>query len=259
MLFSSPFPISAAVEIFGVTENEILDLTIDLDELYGKVLDPNYWLYSFHPAVRNYVEDLTKEKKQSYHELKIKYKERFSEYYCSLFAIQYGSLDKENHVPALARFNIIFQGETNDFDRAAELMSGRDQRARILSYLGMVVSKLGLFSKALGYYERSSHICVELKDTIGIARNYANTGHILSDMGNNPEALELLKGALEIHARLNDRVRVAKDYTNAGAVLSDMGNKQEALDYHNRVLEIDKVTDDKVGTSNRLRQYWSST
>lgn len=57
---------------------------------------------------------------------------------------KYGSIGKENHVPALARFNIIFQGETNDFDRAAELTSDRDQRARILSYLGMVVSNLGM-------------------------------------------------------------------------------------------------------------------
>jgi hypothetical protein len=47
-LFISPFPLSAAVEIFGANENQILDLydrslltLIDSDERYGKVEDPD--------------------------------------------------------------------------------------------------------------------------------------------------------------------------------------------------------------------------
>jgi hypothetical protein len=37
-------------------------MLIDSDEVYGKVQEPDYWLYSFHPAVRNYVQDDMKEK-----------------------------------------------------------------------------------------------------------------------------------------------------------------------------------------------------
>ena len=47
-LFKSPFPISAAVEIFDISENEILDLydrsllkLVNSDEIYGKIQDPD--------------------------------------------------------------------------------------------------------------------------------------------------------------------------------------------------------------------------
>ena len=137
ILFKSPFPISAAVEIFDANENEILDLydrsllkLVDSDESYGKVENPEYWLYNFHLAVRGYVEDMMRENK-SYDDLELKYGEKFSEYYCNLLSNTCHSIGKENHRSSFARFNIIYQGGDNDFESAIKLTTNKQLMAFI--------------------------------------------------------------------------------------------------------------------------------
>jgi hypothetical protein len=87
-LFKSPFPISAPIEILDANENEILDLydrslltLIDSDERYGRIQDPDYWLYNFHPAIRGYVEDKRREDTR-YDDLK----QKFSKYYFNVLS-----------------------------------------------------------------------------------------------------------------------------------------------------------------------------
>jgi hypothetical protein len=66
-LFQSPFPSSAASEIFGVNKVDVINLyirsllttRIESDE-YGKLPEQDYWLYSFHPVIRKYLEDKAK-------------------------------------------------------------------------------------------------------------------------------------------------------------------------------------------------------
>jgi hypothetical protein len=77
--------VSAAVEILNANENEILDLydrsllrLVDSDKLYGKVENPEFWLYSYSP-VRGYVENTIWEDNQSYDNLGLQYGQRFSE------------------------------------------------------------------------------------------------------------------------------------------------------------------------------------
>ncbi|MFZ0513448.1 MAG: NB-ARC domain-containing protein, partial [Candidatus Nitrosopolaris sp.] len=144
-LFKSPFPISAAVEILNANENEVLDLydrsllkLVDSDESYGKVENPEYWLYNFHLAVRGYVEDMMRENNQSYVDLELEYGEKFSEYYYNLLFNTYNAIGKENHRSAFARFNIIYQGGDNDFESAIKLTTNKKLRAYILSNLGLV-------------------------------------------------------------------------------------------------------------------------
>jgi hypothetical protein len=185
-LFSSPFAISAAVEIFDASENEVLDLydrnllkLVDSDELYGKVQDPEYWLYNFHLAVRGYVKDMMTENRQGYHDLAIKFGEKFSTYYYNLLISTYNSIGKENHRSSFARFNIIYQGKDNDFERAMGLTTNKQKSAYISSYLGLVVSHLGLFSKALEYHKGSIDIYENINDKYRMAGDYKNIGIVL--------------------------------------------------------------------------------
>ena len=85
--------------------------------------DPDYWLYSFHLALRSYVEEGMGEKEQSYRNLEIEHGEEFSRYYYNLLVDTYHSIGKEKHRSSLARFSLIFQGGYNDFDRAIGLSS----------------------------------------------------------------------------------------------------------------------------------------
>src|SRR5689334_19670993 len=67
-IFRSPFPISAPVQILGINKSNIIYLynrslltRIESDQLYGRIDDPDYLLYTIHPALRNYVQNLADE------------------------------------------------------------------------------------------------------------------------------------------------------------------------------------------------------
>jgi hypothetical protein len=112
ILFKSAFPISAATEIFGAQEEDILNLyecalltRIESDDAYGRIEKPEYWLYKLHPAIRNYLESRMEEN------LEQEYGEAFSEYYRNFVSNTYSEWGKENHLPSIARFNVIAESE----------------------------------------------------------------------------------------------------------------------------------------------------
>ena len=96
--------------------------------------------------------------------MEIKYGDKFSRYYANLLEGTYDSMGKENHVPALARFNIISQGKDNDFEKTIKLAKNKQQSAFILSVLGLIIYNLGMLSKALQYYTRSMAIYEDTGD-----------------------------------------------------------------------------------------------
>src|SRR6185437_10845653 len=114
--------------------NRSLLTRIESDQLYGRIDDPDYLLYTIHPALRNYVQNLANEAGLN---LEHEYGEKFSEYYYNLLESTYYSIGKESHVPSLARFNIISQGKDNDFEKAIQLATNK-QSAYILSDLGLI-------------------------------------------------------------------------------------------------------------------------
>ena len=253
-LFESPFPISAAVEIFGITENEILDLydrsllqLVNSDELYGRIHNPEYWLYNFYLPVRGHVEVTMEKNGLKLSGLELEFGEKFSEYYYNLLESTYFSIGKETHRSSLARFNLILQGGENDFQRAVELATDRHQSAGILSYLGLITTELGMFSKALDYHNSALEIDESLNDRVGMGRDYTNIGIVLLNMGYYQKALDYHNKALDIREELNDRVGMGMTYTNIGNVLTSMGKYQQALDYHKKALEIGEELNDRVG------------
>jgi tetratricopeptide (TPR) repeat protein len=258
--FNSPFPLSAAGTIFDSKESDIVDLfdrslliQIKSDEIYGKIDDQEYWLYSFQPAVRNYLE--TQKNNTSNNNdsnFATDYGERFSSYYYNLLESTYYSIGKDNHVPSLARFNIINQGEDNDFERAIQLTTNKQQGAYILSYLGLISQEIGMYAKAANYYKRSIAVHQELNDRVGMAVDYSNIGIALNKMGNYQQALDYHNKALEIDRELEDTIVMAADYANIGLVFDNMGRLEEALDSHIKALEISEQLNFKEGKS---KQY----
>ena len=253
-LLKSPFPISAAVEIFDLSENEILDLydrsllnLVNSDEIYGKIHDPEYWLYDFYFPVRGHVEYMMLKNGPSLRSLETEYGKKFSNFYYNLLLDTYDSVGKETHRSSLARFSIILQSDENDLLRAVKLATDRQQSAHILSYLGLMTSRLGMFSKALEYHKEALEINAELNDKVGMARDYSSIGIVLRDMGNYQQALDYNKNALEIHTELNDKVGIGRDYGDIGIVHYKMGNYQQALDYLNSALEIRTELNERVG------------
>ena len=112
VLLNSPFSLSAS-EIFGAERHNILDF---LNCSLLQRIDHNGYVPNqrtrilalhFHPLFRNY---LKIGKVKNIHDLEIEYGSAFSEYYLRLLYDTYDSIGKENHLLALARFNIIYRG-----------------------------------------------------------------------------------------------------------------------------------------------------
>ena len=284
LIFKSPFPISAALEIFAVQKSNITNL-------YNRSLltridseNPEYLLYYIHPALRSYLQN------KSDKNLESEYGKTFSRYYLKFLSDTYNEWGKENHVPSIARFNIIAESEYADFDRVIKLAKKNPQvGADISALLGLIYTNLGILSKALEYqsislsideelndrvglagdytnrgvvlanmeklqealesYNEALNIDEELNDKVGMAADYKNIGIVLGLMGSLQEALENHNKSLEIHDELNDRAEIAKDYTNIGNILRRMGKYQEALENHNKALEIDKELEDRMETA----------
>jgi tetratricopeptide (TPR) repeat protein len=250
-IFKSPFPISAAVQILGVDKRNIMDLynrslltRIESDHQYGRIDDPDYLLYSIHTALLNYVQNLANEATPN---LEHEYGEKYAKYYYDLIDITYNSFGTDEHLKSLARFRIIFQGETNDLDKAVEITSNQMLKAEILRGLSQTLFNIGIFTNAFEYCSRSLEIHKDLNNKEGMANSYKALGIIRRTMGKLDEALDYHKKALDIAKELDDRVGMARDYNNIGNVLTNMGNNKEALVYHSNALEIDKELDDRVG------------
>ena len=192
-LFKSPFPISAVVDIFAAKKGDIVNL-------YNRSLltrieaeNPDYLLYYIHAALRIYLQNISDK------DLGSEYGEAFSIYYLKFLWDIYSEWGKENHLPSIARFNIIAESEYSDFDRAIELAKDNHEVAASISLLlGLIFFNLGILSKALGYHRLSLRIHEELKNRVGMAADYRNVGNVLGDMGKSQEALDSHSKALKI-------------------------------------------------------------
>jgi hypothetical protein len=107
-IFKSPFPISAAVEIFGLQKGDIINLYNRslLARIDSRNLD--YLLYYIHRALRSYLQNISDKN------LEFEYGEAFSRYYRKFLRDTYNEWSKENHLPSIARFNIIAESEYSD-------------------------------------------------------------------------------------------------------------------------------------------------
>ena len=240
-IFKSPFPISAAVEIYAAQR-------LDIINLYNRSLltrieseNPDYLLYYIHPALRTYLQNISDKN------LEFEYGEAFSEYYWRFLSYTYNEWGKENHLPSIARFNIIAESEYSGFDRAIELTKNNYRAADIATYLGLIFDNLGILSKALAYHRLSLGIDEELSDRVRMSKDYMNIGIVLYNMGKLQEALDSHNKALKIDEELNRYESIGAGYSNIGIVLNNMGKLQEALDSHNKALNIREGLNDKVG------------
>jgi len=215
---------------------------IESDDVYGQTENPEYWLYKLHPAIRNYLESI-----ESINDLEKEYGEAFSRYYENLLWNTYDEWGKENHLPSIARFNIIAESEYSGFDRAIELTKNNYRAADIATYLGLIFDNLGILSKALAYHRLSLGIDEELSDRVRMSKDYMNIGIVLYNMGKLQEALDSHNKALKIDEELNRYESIGAGYSNIGIVLNNMGKLQEALDSHNKALNIREGLNDKVG------------
>jgi hypothetical protein len=116
-IFNSPFPISAAIDIFNTKKEEVIHLynrslltRITSDES-SRIPRQEFWLYDFHLVIRNYLQKIVMNK---YSNLEENYGEKFSIYYSKFIDEVYEAVNKETSDLYLRRFYIMSKTENND-------------------------------------------------------------------------------------------------------------------------------------------------
>ena len=123
-IFNSPFPISAAVDVFNAKKEYVIHLynrslltRIESDE-YGRIPRQEFWLYDFHPVIRKYLEKIVMKK---YSKLEEEYGEKYRFYYSKFIDEVYDAVNQETSDLCLRRFYVMAKTENNDFKRSIDI------------------------------------------------------------------------------------------------------------------------------------------
>ena len=291
-IFHSPFPAEAVKKIFEIggaqqEDDEDIPLVKKIFEIEGQQpeddediplllynksllarlekdrqgpLNDKYWLYTFIPAIRSYLEyayvdDISTKQKD------IDFIGNFCSYYQSLAKKTYDAWGTDNHTNVMRRFDLMSLSEgKNDFYKAIEyaekITSDDKQReywmimdgSSMAWYLGLIYERLGQYDKSLENHKKSLNINkrINKNSEVLIADNYLNMGVVYYNKGQYDRALTYYNKALEIHEECNFTVAMATDYTNIGNVYLQKEQYDEALKYYNKSLEIDQNLDQEA-------------
>ena len=133
-----------------------------------------------------------------------------------------------------------------------EKIRDKEEKAKILSELGVIFYHLGELEKALEYYEKALKLHEELGSKEGMAADYGNMGIVYWVKGELEKALEYYEKALELDEELGRKEGMANQLGNIGIVYQIKGELGKALDCHERALELDEELGRKEGMANQL-------
>jgi tetratricopeptide (TPR) repeat protein len=239
-IFRSPFLVSAASEIFEVSKIDIINFhnrslltKIESDE-YGRIREQDYWLYTFHPALRNYLEYRIS---RSGVDLKRDYGNKFANYYQEFLRDEVlMNVGREARALPKRIFSIIMQESNNDFERSTILTDDHKLSGGILWLLGAILSNLDVLDKALLYYKRALDHSVKLNDKYDMGFDYRSIGRVLGEMGDLDKAMEYHKKALTIFEELNSRDQMSLCYGLIGSVFDKKDDLDKAMEYYEKAL-----------------------
>jgi tetratricopeptide (TPR) repeat protein len=123
-----------------------------------------------------------------------------------------------------------------------------DTLMRRLSDVGFAFQEMGLFDKALEYFQRALPISRAQNDSVEIVSNLSNIGVSLKMLGRYGEAIEVLNQTLELDKLMGSESDMAIDYNNIGMVYKSWNNYDKAIEFFNKALQIDE----KLGNRHKL-------
>ena len=248
-LFKSPFPIAAGEEIFVAKKEDIINLynrslltRIESHDIYGRIENPEYFLYKFHIVTRNYLENKIKERGNSdFDGKKRKYNKKFANFYFHLANDTFNAIENEDEdrTDKISRFNIIIEVQDNDFERSLSLTNNLSLKVELSTLLGSILNRLNIYNKALEFHRKSEEINNRTNNRIGIARDYQNIGWLYSNMLDYEMALEYHEKSLNEYIKLNNESGIARENSYIGLTLSKLNKHNEALEYHDKAITID--------------------
>jgi len=133
-----------------------------------------------------------------------------------------------------------------------ERVRDKEEKANILTELGIIFYYSGELGKALEYYEMALKLGEELGRKEGLAANLGNMGIIYRIKGELDKALEYHEQALELDEELGRKEGLATDLGNIGVVYNTKGELDKALEYYEKALKLNEELGIKEGIANQL-------
>ena len=169
--------------------------------------------------------------------------------------------DKEEKAEILSELGMIsyYLGELDKaleyHEKALELNEGLGRKAGMASIygnIGNVYQAKGELDRALDYYEKALELNEGLGRKAGMASTYGNIGNVYQAKGELDKALEYLEKALKLNEGLGRKAGMASTFGNIGVVYGIKGELDRALEYYEKALELNKEVGTKVGMANQL-------
>jgi tetratricopeptide (TPR) repeat protein len=126
--------------------------------------------------------------------------------------------------------------------------------------LGVLLTKQGLYKKALPYIEKYVEINKALKNNLGLAIGCRNLGNIYLRLKQFQKAEIYFLEALNYYNSLNNKAEVANELINLGVLKHQLGQIDAALQNYEKALQAGKELNDyeiKAICLNNLAQIYS--
>jgi tetratricopeptide (TPR) repeat protein len=129
---------------------------------------------------------------------------------------------------------------------AARRLNDRGAIGRHLGSLGLRLSDLGQYQRALEFLEQSLPILRETDYREGEAAILHDLGWVYAAIGESRRALVYYQEALVIHRKLSNRKGIAATLNSIGAAYSTLGENKEAVQFHKEALSTALEADDRL-------------
>lgn len=131
--------------------------------------------------------------------------------------------------------------------RLKDLDEDDDEKASILTFIGLAYYKLGSYSLSITYFEELMSVAQSLGDrkTLGLA--YTNLGCIHRTTGNITQALEYFDKSLALARDRHDQSAIAKNLNNIGNIYQIKHQINDAVECHEERLDIARLLGDLDG------------
>jgi tetratricopeptide (TPR) repeat protein len=133
-----------------------------------------------------------------------------------------------------------------------EKIRDKEEKAKILTELGMIFYYSGELEKALEYFEKALKLAEELGIKEVIAADRGNIGTTYLTRGELDKALEYFRKALKLYEELGIKEGIATDLENIGIVYLTKGDLNKALKYYENALKLDEELGIKEGIATVL-------
>ena len=133
-----------------------------------------------------------------------------------------------------------------------EKVRDKQEKAKILTELGIIFYCLGELDKALGYYKKALKLDEELGRKEGMAIQLGNIGVVYKTKGELDKSLEHYEEALKLNEELKSKEGIAIQLGNIGVVHQTKGELDKALEHYEEALKLNEELGRKGGMAIQL-------